>query len=159
MNKSKLRNLDNFLRARNEQKQAEESEKIALEELEVNKNEQTELANTKQQLELLKESLSAEKTGRDYYEKIKRNAEMQIAPIEKTLEANGLSKEELLNNPEYQDLEETNALSVATANLAAPVIINLETRKAKQVILEDEAYTIRYPIFSGQQDVAKLAVA
>lgn len=47
----------------------------------------------------------------------------------------------------------------ATANLAAPVIINLETRKAKQVILEDEAYTIRYPIFSGQQEVAKLAAA
>jgi flagellar assembly factor FliW len=49
--------------------------------------------------------------------------------------------------------------TLATANLAAPVIINLETRKAKQVILEDEAYTIRYPIFSGQQDVAKLAAA
>jgi flagellar assembly factor FliW len=49
--------------------------------------------------------------------------------------------------------------SLATANLAAPVIINLETRKAKQVILEDEAYTIRYPLFSGQQDVAKLAAA
>lgn len=47
----------------------------------------------------------------------------------------------------------------ATANLAAPVIINLETRKAKQVILEDEAYTIRYPIFSGSQDVAKLTAA
>ena len=48
---------------------------------------------------------------------------------------------------------------LATANLAAPVIINLETRKAKQVILDDEAYTIRYPIFSGSQDVAKLAAA
>lgn len=47
----------------------------------------------------------------------------------------------------------------ATANLAAPVIINLETRKAKQVILEDEAYTIRYPIFSGSQDVANLTAA
>ncbi len=47
----------------------------------------------------------------------------------------------------------------ATANLAAPVVINLETRKAKQVILEDEAYTIRYPIFSGSQEVAKLAAA
>jgi len=47
----------------------------------------------------------------------------------------------------------------ATANLAAPVIINLETRKAKQVILEDEAYTIRYPIFSGTQDVARLTAA
>ena len=48
---------------------------------------------------------------------------------------------------------------LATANLAAPVVINLETRKAKQVILEDEAYTIRYSIFSGQQEVAKLAAA
>ena len=49
--------------------------------------------------------------------------------------------------------------NAATANLAAPVIINLETRKAKQVILEDEAYTIRYPIFSGAQEVAKLTAA
>ena len=47
----------------------------------------------------------------------------------------------------------------ATANLAAPVIINLETRQAKQVILEDEAYTIRYPIFSGSKEVAKLTAA
>jgi flagellar assembly factor FliW len=47
----------------------------------------------------------------------------------------------------------------ATANLAAPVIINLETRRAKQVILEDEAYTIRYPIFSGSQEVASLVAA
>ena len=43
----------------------------------------------------------------------------------------------------------------ATANLAAPVIINLETRQAKQVILDDEAYTIRYPIFSGSQAKAE----
>jgi flagellar assembly factor FliW len=48
---------------------------------------------------------------------------------------------------------------LATANLAAPVIINLETRKAKQVILDDEAYTIRYPIFSGSQIVAKQSAA
>lgn len=47
----------------------------------------------------------------------------------------------------------------ATANLAAPVIINLETRKAKQVILEDEAYTIRYPIFSGTSVYANQAAA
>ncbi|MEI8282264.1 MAG: flagellar assembly protein FliW [Armatimonadota bacterium] len=47
----------------------------------------------------------------------------------------------------------------ATANLAAPVIINLESRKAKQVILEDEAYTIRYPIFSGANPDGKLAAA
>jgi flagellar assembly factor FliW len=49
--------------------------------------------------------------------------------------------------------------AAATANLAAPVIINLETRNAKQVILEDEAYTIRYPIFSGSQESANLKAA
>jgi flagellar assembly factor FliW len=37
----------------------------------------------------------------------------------------------------------------ARANLAAPIIINLETNHAKQVVLDDDAYTIRYPIFSG----------
>jgi flagellar assembly factor FliW len=37
----------------------------------------------------------------------------------------------------------------ARANLAAPIVINLETNCAKQVVLEDAAYTIRYPIFSG----------
>lgn len=36
----------------------------------------------------------------------------------------------------------------ATANLVAPIVVNLQTRKAKQVILDSEAYTIRYPIFS-----------
>jgi flagellar assembly factor FliW len=49
--------------------------------------------------------------------------------------------------------------NLATANLAAPIIINLESRKAKQVILEDEAYTIRYPIFSGQKEVANAVAA
>lgn len=47
----------------------------------------------------------------------------------------------------------------ATANLAAPIIINLETRQAKQVILDDEAYTIRYPIFSESRGDAKLTAA
>jgi flagellar assembly factor FliW len=67
-----------------------------------------------------------------------------------------------ISNSEAESLglkPETPQPTLATANLAAPVIINLETRQAKQVILEDEAYTIRYPIFSGQQDVANLAVA
>lgn len=42
----------------------------------------------------------------------------------------------------------------AVANLAAPILINLETRIGKQVILEDEAYTMRYPIFASKTTAA-----
>ena len=35
----------------------------------------------------------------------------------------------------------------ATANLSAPVVINADSRIGKQIVLEDEAYTVRYPIF------------
>lgn len=38
----------------------------------------------------------------------------------------------------------------ARANLAAPIIINCETNVGKQVILEGEAYTIRYPIYQTE---------
>lgn len=42
----------------------------------------------------------------------------------------------------------------ARANLAAPIIINLETNQGKQVVLQDDAYTIRYPIFSAEKKAA-----
>jgi flagellar assembly factor FliW len=45
----------------------------------------------------------------------------------------------------------------ARANLTAPIVINLETNQAKQIVLDNDAYTIRYPIFSDadkQQPVA-----
>jgi flagellar assembly factor FliW len=41
-----------------------------------------------------------------------------------------------------------------TANLKAPVVINLENRMAKQVILNDDRYPIRQPLFSLQPKVA-----
>jgi flagellar assembly factor FliW len=46
----------------------------------------------------------------------------------------------------------------ATANLAAPILINLDTKRGKQVVLDNEAYTMRHPIFSEQSaPVQKLA--
>ena len=47
----------------------------------------------------------------------------------------------------------------ATANLAAPIIINLDSRIGKQVILENEAYTMRHPIFAEQRKPAQKVAA
>lgn len=35
-----------------------------------------------------------------------------------------------------------------TANLVAPVVINIKTRKAKQIVLEKTKYTTKHPVFS-----------
>ena len=37
-----------------------------------------------------------------------------------------------------------------TVNLKAPIVINLSNRMAKQVILQDEMYSIRQPLFAQQ---------
>lgn len=42
-------------------------------------------------------------------------------------------------------LKET--LAQSTVNLKAPIIINTKNKKAKQVILNEEAYAIRHPLF------------
>jgi flagellar assembly factor FliW len=36
-----------------------------------------------------------------------------------------------------------------TANLAAPIVINLRTGKAKQIILSGGDYNVRFPVFDG----------
>jgi len=46
-----------------------------------------------------------------------------------------------------------------TINLAAPIVINALTRRAKQIVLEDQAYTIKHRVFqtadvSGEKQVA-----
>jgi flagellar assembly factor FliW len=46
-----------------------------------------------------------------------------------------------------------------TVNLAAPIVINLLTRKAKQIVLDDQAYTIKHRVFqpavqAGEKQVA-----
>lgn len=47
----------------------------------------------------------------------------------------------------------------ATANLAAPILINLDTKRGKQVVLDNEAYTMRHPIFSEQSAPAQKLAA
>jgi flagellar assembly factor FliW len=38
-------------------------------------------------------------------------------------------------------------MSEMTANLAAPILVNKITRRAKQVILDNAEYPVRYPVF------------
>ena len=42
-----------------------------------------------------------------------------------------------------------------TANLQAPLILNPEKRIAKQVILTDERFPLRYPVFGGSGSVER----
>ncbi|NGQ95632.1 flagellar assembly protein FliW [Brevibacillus sp. SYP-B805] len=44
---------------------------------------------------------------------------------------------------------------LVTVNLKAPVVINLENRMAKQIILNEEKYPIRQPLFTVQSKVAQ----
>ncbi|OAT81550.1 flagellar assembly protein FliW [Bacillus sp. MKU004] len=46
-------------------------------------------------------------------------------------------------------------LNKSTANLQAPIIINLANNKAKQVILNDTTYQTKHPIFAQPEQAGK----
>jgi flagellar assembly factor FliW len=46
-------------------------------------------------------------------------------------------------------------LNESTANLQAPIIINLANNKAKQVILNDTTYQTKHPIFAQHEQAGK----
>jgi flagellar assembly factor FliW len=46
-----------------------------------------------------------------------------------------------------------------TLNLAGPLLINAETRQGAQVVLEDDAYTIRHRVFQSANRVSASAAA
>lgn len=46
-------------------------------------------------------------------------------------------------------------INQSTANLSAPIIINLEAKLGKQIILDDQRYQVRYKIFATKEEVAK----
>ncbi len=104
-----MKNLDDLLRAKAAQAETAEQIKVEQEEAEVKQNVEKDLAGlerSKQQLGLIKESLSMEETGRASAKKEKQQAETKIDAKAADLEKVGLSKEELLSNPDYQELEE-----------------------------------------------------
>ncbi|WP_409252009.1 flagellar assembly protein FliW [Bacillus sp. SCS-153A] len=68
---------------------------------------------------------------------------------------------EFLGNPVEKDIKVLTILTVkepmseTTANLQAPVIINLSNKKAKQVILNNTDYRTRHQIFSKTEELQK----
>ena len=44
-------------------------------------------------------------------------------------------------------------LSETTINLKAPIVINLETQKAKQMVAENDEFPIRYQVFTAGKEV------
>lgn len=43
----------------------------------------------------------------------------------------------------------------STANLSAPIVINIEDKLGKQVILDDQRYQVRYEIFASAEEVTE----
>jgi len=41
-----------------------------------------------------------------------------------------------------------------TLNLAGPIVLNAETREARQVVLDDETYPVRFSVFGRQEQEA-----
>jgi flagellar assembly factor FliW len=71
------------------------------------------------------------------------------------------STKESLNEPEEKDIKVFSILSIkeplheSTANLQAPIVINLSNNKAKQLILNDTAYKTKHLIFAQPEHAGK----
>ncbi|QWC22393.1 flagellar assembly protein FliW [Bacillus haikouensis] len=70
-----------------------------------------------------------------------------------TVELLGFSNEKDIKVLTILTMRET--LNESTANLQAPIIINLATNKAKQVILNDTSYQTKHPIFAQPEHAGK----
>ena len=71
--------------------------------------------------------------------------------VEKSLKIESVSSLLILNIITLKDNIEN-----STANLSAPIIINLEEKLGRQVILDDQRYNVRFKIFAAQEEeVAK----
>ena len=70
--------------------------------------------------------------------------------VEKNLEIDSISNLLILNIITLKDKIEN-----STANLSAPIIINLAAKLGQQVILDDQRYKVRYKIFAAAEEVAE----
>jgi len=50
-------------------------------------------------------------------------------------------------------------ISQATANLAAPIVINIKEKRGVQIILNNPAYGVKHPLFSQVREESKLKSA
>lgn len=73
----------------------------------------------------------------------KKEKELKISSIEEILVLNIITLKDKLEN--------------MTANLAAPIIINLKKRLGSQIILDNQKFSLRCPIFAEEQHNQSLA--
>ncbi len=80
-----------------------------------------------------------------------QNYEFEISDkVEKNLKIESISNLLILNIITLKD-----KIDKSTANLSAPIVINLEEKLGQQVILDDQRYQVRYKIFAAQKEVAE----
>ncbi|RCW53345.1 MULTISPECIES: flagellar assembly protein FliW [Halanaerobium] len=80
-----------------------------------------------------------------------QNYEFEISDkTEKELEIKKVSDVLILNIITLK-----NEIKKSTANLSAPIVINIEDKLGKQVILDDSRYQVRYKIFAPVEEVAE----
>jgi len=80
-----------------------------------------------------------------------QNYEFEISDkVEKKLKIESVSNLLILNIITLKD-----KIDNSTANLSAPIVINLEEKLAQQVILDDQRYQVRYEIFAAAEEVAE----
>lgn len=72
----------------------------------------------------------------------KKEKELKIGSIEEILILNMITLKAKLKN--------------TTANLAAPIIINLREKLGSQIILDNQEFSLHYPIFAEEQHKNKL---
>ncbi|MFP4372318.1 MAG: flagellar assembly protein FliW [Halanaerobium sp.] len=80
-----------------------------------------------------------------------QNYEFEISDkAEKELKIASISNLLILNIITLKD-----EIKNSTANLSAPIVINLEEKLGKQIILDDQRYQVRYKIFAAAEEVAE----
>lgn len=80
-----------------------------------------------------------------------QNYEFEISDkVENNLEIESISNLLILNIITLKD-----QIEKSTANLSAPIVINLEEKLGQQVILDDQRYQVRYEIFAAAEEVAE----
>lgn len=73
----------------------------------------------------------------------KKEKELKIDSIEEILILNIITVKDKLEN--------------ITANLAAPLVINLKEKVGSQIILDNQEFSLHYPIFSKEQQNSSLS--
>ena len=103
-----MKNIDDLIKAKTaaiETKQVGESHAAEQEVLQNSQSDLAELTNNKKQLELVRESLSMEESGRTKAKTSSEKAEEELDAKVPELENVGISKEDLLKNPDYADYD------------------------------------------------------